>query len=218
VHVQQTIFAGVLAASLTSPLAAAPDETVLLGPRAVGETISYRLNLARSGTKEPGHIETIIALSATSQGLRVTSTDPAEDGPGVREADGAVRVANALRAVIDPYNQVQTGFSGRDGHGGSSVHVVLGAQDVYVPVETTSADSGGSTLLRFEGHSDTTIRGITVHVTVDIQATVVDGRFTSASARNEIRASVLFRKIRVEQVWSLTRLSWALSASSRSSA
>jgi hypothetical protein len=206
VHIQQTIFAVALAISLTSPLAAAPDETVVLGPRVLGETISYRLDLARSGTKEAKHVQTTIALSSTSQGLHVSSTDPAVDGPGVREASGAISVAGALRAVIDRYNQLQTGLSGRDGQGRSSVNVLVGQQDVSVPVETTSADSGGSTLLRFAGHADPTIRGFAVHVTVDMETTVVGGRLTSASAKNDIVASVPFRKIHVEQVWSLTRL------------
>jgi hypothetical protein len=45
-----------------------------------------------------------------------------------------------------------------------------------------------------------------MHVAVDVHATVVRGHVENATARNAIDASVLFRKIHIDQVWSLTRL------------
>jgi hypothetical protein len=200
------IAAALITTSLTTPLACAAEEPVQLGPRAVGETTSFRLEMTHTGTKESGHVQTTLALTSTPQGLHVASTAPAQEAAATTEAGGAVRVDGPLRTLLDPYNQVETALLARDGHGHSTVDVLAGTQEVSVSVDVTTTDSGGSTLVAFAGRTDTTVRGVNAHVAVDLHATIARGRLVSASARNAVDASVLLRKIHVEQVWSLTRL------------
>lgn len=200
------IAAAIMAASLTARTTVAQEEPVQLGPRTIGETASYRLEMTQTGTKEGGRVQTTLALTSNPQGIRVASTAPAVEASGATEASGAVRVDGPLRAIIDPYNQLRTALEGRDPRGHSTVVVSLGQQEVAVPVDATSTENGGTTSLAFAGHTDTKVRGVNAHVAVDLHATVVHGRVSNASARNAVDASVLFRKIHVDQVWSLTRL------------
>jgi hypothetical protein len=86
------------------------------------------------------------------------------------------------------------------------VNVFVAGEDVSVPVAFTSTENGGTTSLAFTGQTTKKVKGAGAHVAVDVQATVVRGRIESASARNAVDASVVFRKIHIDQVWSLTRL------------
>jgi hypothetical protein len=199
------VAAAILTSSFISPISA-QDESVQSGPRALGETVAYRLNLETTGTKEGGLAQTTLMLTRTPQGVHVSSTSPAEEASADFGDDGLVRIDGHLRTVVGPYNQIQTALRGRDRNNRSTVSVQVGSQEVSVPVAFTSTESGGATSLVFTGETTTKVKGVGAHVAVDVQAKVVRGRIESASARNAVDASILFRKIHIDQVWSLTRL------------
>lgn len=168
--------------------------------------MTYRLELANSGTKEAGKVGTILTLIRTPQGLDVASTSPAEHASGNVAADGVVRLDGHLGHIVEPYNELETALGRRDGHGRSIVSVLMGKQEVSVPVSVASTESGATTSLAFTGQTDTTMKGAGVHVAVNLQATLAGGRVESASAQNTIDAHMLIRKVHVEQAWSLTRV------------
>jgi hypothetical protein len=184
----------------------AQDESVQSGPRTIGETVAYSLNLETTGTKEGAQAQTTLTLTRTPQGVHVSSTAPAEEASANLGDDGVVRIDGHLGTVVGPYNQIQTALRGRDRNNRSTVNVFVAGEDVSVPVAFTSTENGGTTSLAFTGQTTTKVKGAGAHVAVDVQATVVRGRIESASARNAVDASVVFRKIHIDQVWSLTRL------------
>jgi hypothetical protein len=201
-------FAVLAAAFLTSVLPStitAQEEPIQSGPRAVGESVVYRLDLETAGVKEGGTAQTTLTLTRVTQGLHVASTSPAAEGSAL--GDGAITgLDGPLRIVVEPYNQLQAALGGRDGHGRSTVNILAGGQEVAVPVTFTSSEGNGMTVLAFAGETNTRVKGIGAHVTVAMKATVVRGRLETASAHNDFDASIPFRKIHVDQVWSLTRL------------
>ncbi|HEV2739723.1 MAG TPA: hypothetical protein VGU66_14185 [Candidatus Elarobacter sp.] len=199
------VAAALLTSSFQSPIAA-QEGSVQPGPRAQGEAVVYRLHLKTAGVKEGGQADTTLTLTRTPQGVRIASTSPAEDAQSAVGDDGVVRVDGRLRAVAEPYNQLQSALRGRDRDGRSTVNVFVADQEVSVPVACTSTDIGGSKSLEFTGQTTARIRGVGAHIAVDVRATVVRDRVESASARNTFDASVPFRKIHIDQVWSLTRL------------
>ncbi|HEV3141238.1 MAG TPA: hypothetical protein VGY57_12010 [Vicinamibacterales bacterium] len=166
--------------------------------------MAYRLDLATTGTKESGQTQTTLTLTRTPQGVHVSSTSPTEEASA--GDDGVVGIDGHLRIVLDPYNQLRTALRGRDGHSRSTVNVLVAGQEVSVPVAVTSTDNAGTTSLAFTGETNAKVKGVGAHVMVAVQATVVRGRLASASARNAFDASIPFRKIHIDQVWSLTRL------------
>jgi hypothetical protein len=201
------VAAAMLTSSFMSPIGA-QDESVQPGPRAIGETVAYRLNLETTGTQQvaQAQAQTTLTLTRTQQGVRVSSSSPAEETSANVGDDGVVRIDGHLRTVVGPYNQIQTALRGRDRNSRSTVNVLVGGREVSVPVAFTSTESGGTTSLVFTGQTTTRVKGVGAHVAVDVQATVVRGHIESASARNAFDASVPFRKIHIDQVWSLTRL------------
>lgn len=206
-HYTKAVFAtAILTSSLAVPLAWAQDESVQSGPRTVGETAAYRLEFSSSGTKEARQGQTTLTLTRTAQGVHVASASPAEEAAGNVDPSGVVHVDGDLSRLVEPYNQLQTALNGRDGHGRSTVTVVVGKQEVSVPVALTTTQSGATMSFAFTGQTGTKVRGVGAHVAVDMHAAVVAGRVENASARNTFDASVPFRKIHVEQAWSLTRM------------
>jgi hypothetical protein len=199
------VAAAILTSSFVSPIGA-QDESVQSGPRVIGETVAYRLNLETTGTKEGGGAQTTLSLTRTPQGVRVSSTSPAEEASANFGDDGVVRIDGHLGTVVGPYNQIQTALRGRDRNSRSTVNVFVAGQEVSVPVAFTSTESGGTTSLVFTGQTTTKVKGVGAHVAVAVLATVVGGHIQSASARNAVDASIPFRKIHIDQVWSLTRL------------
>jgi hypothetical protein len=199
------VAAAILTSSFVSPTDA-QDESVQSGPRTIGETVAYRLNLETTGTKEAVKALTTLTLTRTPQGVHVSSTSPAEEASTSFGDDGVVRIDGHLSTVMSPYNQIQTALRGRDRNSRSTVNVFVAGQEVSVPVAFTSTESGGTTSLVFTGETTTKVKGVGAHVAVDVQAKVVGGHVESASARNAVDASILFRKIHIDQVWSLTRL------------
>jgi hypothetical protein len=197
--------------SFAGPVAAAPPDADCspLGPRAPATSVAYRLHAERRGTKESGLVDTTLTLSATANDMTIASTAPALNGKGVPQPDGSLDVQGDLVRLIDPYNQVATSLhcvAGAMPTGESKLLMLLGKNTVDVPVKIVTAPDGPRVAVAITGETDTTMRSAHVHLVVNVHAMIVDGKLLSASADNNLDASVMFRKIHVEQLWSLNRV------------
>lgn len=195
-----------LIASLTPSVSAAPDETVSLNPRDPGSSITYHLQGERSGTKEPGHVDTTLTIKSAPSGVVVTTTAPPLSAPGSLQPDGTIALTGDLLKLIAPYNELQSAFSAMNGTHQSTMHVMMGTTAIDVPVTVTTATSDGKTIVTFAGETDTTVRSAHAHVVVNANATVSGGQLDTATETNDITAHVLVKSIHVQQTWSITRL------------
>jgi hypothetical protein len=209
VNTQRLIIAGAIVASIADPVqGSAADQQTLLEPRQPGQHVTYRLDALRRGTKETVEIHTSLAIASRADGVWITSSAPADAVAGTRAANGAIVVTGNLQAVVEPYNEIQTAVAGMNARNESEMTVWLGSTSVRVPVVATVASAEtGNTTMTFAGSTDTPLRGFKAHVVVNLRAVFSGDRLLSATATNEVTAHIIFKSIRIEQTWSLARVS-----------
>jgi hypothetical protein len=208
VKIHRLAVAMALAASIASPLQTIADEDPsILDPRRSGESVSYRIDAERSGSKEPSSLHTQLSISLSATGLWISSTTPTDGVAGTRRANGEIVVAGKLQQVVEPFNEIQTALSGINARHQSSMTVLLGDSSAIVPVIATSVVAGnGDTTMTFAGQTDAAIKAFKAHLAVNVRAVFAGNRLLTASATNEVAVHVLFRTLRIQQTWTLARI------------
>jgi hypothetical protein len=209
VNIQRLIIAGALVASIASPTqSSAGEQQTLLEPRQPGQHVTYRLDALRRGSKETAEIHTSLAIASRTDSIWITSSAPADAIAGTRAANGAIVVTGKLQAVVEPYNEIQSAVAGMNARNESTVTMWLGDASVNVPVlATVVSTETGNTTMTFAGSTDAPVRGFKAHIVVNLRAVFFADRLLSATATNDITARIVFKSIRIEQTWSLARVS-----------
>jgi hypothetical protein len=196
-----------LGASIAYPLPGASTGEALLDPRGAGESVSYRLDAERHGTKEPSSLHTQLSIAVSGDGVVIASTTPAASATGTRGASGEIIIAGKLRQVVEPFNEIQTALSSENARHESQMNVLLGDTSASVPViATTVGTDGGNTTVTFVGQTDATVKAFKAHVAVNVRAVFAGSRLLTATATNEITAHILFRAVHIQQTWALARI------------
>jgi hypothetical protein len=207
-QLQKTLLIGALLAASFNPDGAPAEERFALGPRQAGAHVSYHVTGRRTGVKDEQGFDTTLTLTSNDNGLLVASTSPALSEQVSLQPDGTIAPSDkTLRALVEPYNELQTALRDASAGATSSMRILVGDTEATVPVTVTiGPDGAGRSSVVVTGATDTQVHLARAHVVVNVRGELAGGRVVAASATNDATATVLFKKIHVQQVWSLRLL------------